>query len=211
MSEGHLVNHRASASLEKWEGGAHEGLRPNGDGQHHTANGSRREDDGSRNMLILEDGYAALQRFCHEVAPMMGHRPEYALALSSLVAWSLEAERQSQSRQLVQAYGEALYRGDKRGRPEGARFIRLFRDAATALQQFASGMSAVLGGMNAERTLVLTALTLWAVEQEEALDVVDDYAVRIYTMRREARKRERLNQQGSEPGERETHGGVDDV
>jgi hypothetical protein len=171
----------------------------------------RREDDGSRNVLILEDGYTALQRFCHEVAPMMGHRPEYTLALSALVVWSLEAERRSPSQKLVQQYGEALYRGEKRGRREGARFMRLFGDAMNALQQFAADMAEVLGGMNAERTIVLTALTNWAVEQEEALDVVDDYAVRIYTRRRKARQRTREKMQGKECGEGQSHGVVDAV
>ena len=192
-------------------GGEDYQLRYAGDGSYYLAHVPKRDDDGSRRILILETGYAALQRFCHEAAQMMGHRPEYSLALSALMQWSLEAERRSQSQQLVQAYGEALYRGDKRGGREGARFIRLFQDAATALQQFASGMSDVLGGMHAERTLVLTALTLWAVEQEDALDVVDDYALRIYTMRREARKQERSKQQGLELGEGQADGAVDNV
>jgi hypothetical protein len=156
--------------------------------------------------LILEDGYTALQRFCHEVAPMMGHRPEYTLALSALVVWSLEAERRSQSQTLVQQYGEALYRGEKKGRREGARFLRLFGDATRALQHFAADMAEVLGGMNAERTIVLTALTNWAVEQEEALDVVDDYAVGIYTRRREARQQSRARMQGKEPVDGQSHG-----
>ena len=142
---------------------------------------------------------------------MMGHRPEYTLALSSLVVWSLEAERRSQSQKLVQQYGEALYRGEKRGRREGARFMRLFGDAMNALQQFAADMAEVLGGMNAERTIVLTALTNWAVEQEEALDVVDDYAVRIYTRRREARQQAREKKQGKEYEEGQSYGVVDDV
>ena len=72
-------------------------------------------------------------------------------------------------------------------------------------------MAEVLGGMNAERTIVLTALTTWAVEQEEALDVVDDYAVRIYTRRREARQQAREKKQGKECGEGQSHGVVDDV
>jgi hypothetical protein len=67
-------------------------------------------------------------------------------------------------------------------------------------------MAEVLGGMNAERTIVLTALTTWAVEQEEALDVVDDYAVRIYTRRREARQQSRARMQGKEPVDGQSQG-----
>ena len=51
--------------------------------------------------------------------------------------------------------------------------------------------------MTPERTIVLTALTHWAVDQEEAPDVVDDYAVQLYTMRREARKKARANMKGA--------------
>jgi hypothetical protein len=200
-----------SRPSERFERGKDEDLRSGGDGQGDVAHGMRREDDGSRNVLILEDGYTALQRFCHEVAPMMGHRPEYTLALSALVVWSLEAERRSQSQTLVQQYGEALYRGEQPGRREGARFIRLFGDAMNALQQFAADMAEVLGGMNAERTIVLTALTAWAVEQEEALDVVDEYAVRLYTRRREARQQAREKKQGKEYEEGQSYGVVDDV
>ena len=200
---------RISIPSDALLGGEDYQLRYTGDGSYYLAHVPKRDEDGSRRLLILEEGYAALQRFCHEAARMMGHRPEYSLALSALMLWSVEAERWSQSQQWVQTYGEALYRGDKCGGREGARSIRLFQDAATALQQFASGMSAVLGGMHAERTLVLTALTLWAVEQEDALDVVDDYALRIYTMRREARQRERSKQQGAELGEEQAGGVVD--
>lgn len=190
-------------------GGEDYHLRQNGQGEYYLVHMPRRDDDGSRRVLILEEGCMALQRFCHEIAQMMGHRPEYSLALSGLMVWSLEAERWPHAQTLVQHYGEALYRGEKRGSREGARFMRLFRDAMSALQQFASGMSEVLGGMNAERTVVLTALTIWAVKQEEALDVVDEYAVRIYTMRREARKQAQSKQRESESGEGQSDGVVD--
>jgi hypothetical protein len=105
------------------------------------------------------------------------------------------------ARQLVQAYGEALYRGDKHGRPEGARFIRLFSDAMAALNPFASGMSEVLGGMTPERTIVLTALTHWAVAQEEAADVVDEYGLQMYAMRRQERQKARAQRRGEHLGD----------
>ena len=122
-------------------GGENYSLRHNGDGEYYLAHIPRRDDDGSRSILMLEDGYTALQRFCHEVAQSMGHRPEYSLALSGLIEWSLQEERQDHAQKLVQDYGETLYRGDKNGRREGARFIRLFRDAITTLNQFGSQMS----------------------------------------------------------------------
>ena len=50
--------------------------------------------------------------------------------------------------------------------------------------------------MTPERTIVLTALTHWAVEQEEAPDVVDDYALQLYSMRREERKKARAKMKG---------------
>ncbi|MDH3598121.1 MAG: hypothetical protein OEU26_00610 [Candidatus Tectomicrobia bacterium] len=180
-------------------GGENYTLRENGKGEYYLAHVPRRDDDGSRSVLILEDGYTALQRFCHEMAQgVMTHRPEYTLALSGLMVWALQEERQPDARNRVQAYGQALYGGEKHGRTEDARSIRLLRDAMTAINQFASSLSEVLGGMNAERSIVLTALTTWAVEQEEAPDVVDDYVVQMYTMRREERKRARAQTKGED-------------
>jgi len=192
---------RISIPSDALLGGEDYQLRYAGDGSYYLAHVPKRDEDGSRRLLILEEGYAALQRFCHEMGRVMGHRPEYTLALSGLMVWTLEQERQAVARSLVQAYGESLYRGDKHGRPEGARFIRLFSDATAALNQFASGMSEVLGGMTPERTIVLTALAQWAVAQDEAPDVVDEYGLQMYAMRRKERQKERArmrDEQGEE-------------
>ena len=180
-------------------GGESYRLTDNGNGQFYMSHVPRRDDDGSRNILMLEDGYTSLQRFSHEMARgSMGYRPEYTLALSGLMVWALEDERRDHAIQLVQDYGQAIYRGEKTGRTEANRFIRLYRDAVTAVNQFASSMSHVLGGMNPEKTIVLTALTIWAVEQEDAPDVVDEYGEQMYANRRAERQRMRAESKGKQ-------------
>ena len=117
-----VTDGKVSVPADLLRGGENYILRDNGRGEYYLAHVPRRDDDGSRSLLILEEAYTDLQRFCHEMGRVMGHRPEYTLALSGLMVWTLAQERQAVARSLVQAYGEALYRGDKHGRPEGARF-----------------------------------------------------------------------------------------
>jgi hypothetical protein len=114
------------------------------------------------------------------------------------MAWMLREENWDAAQEWVLQYGVAIYRGDKNGRPTGARFMRVFSDVMTQMNQFASHMSETTGGMNPERTIILTALTEQAVKEEEAPDAVDDYALQFYTMRREQRKQARAQRKGED-------------
>ena len=179
----------------------------NGDGTFYLAQSPRQEDDGSRNVLLLEDGYNALQVFCNDMSGLAGHRLEYTLTLSGLAAWSLEEERWEALEKRVLDYGRAIYSGEKKGRPGSAKFMRIPGDVITRMNQFASHMAETTGGMNPERTVILTALTNWAVNEEEVLDAVDDYALQLITKRREERRRARAQPEDSKSGdaEHETH------
>ena len=175
----------------------------NGDGTFYLAQTPRQENDGSRNVLLLEDAYNALQVFCNDMSGLAGHRLEYTLTLSGLAAWALEEKRWEACRQRVLEYGRAIYSGEKKGRPGGAKFMRIPGDVITQMNQFASHVAETTGGMNPERTIILTALTEWAVKQEEVLDAVDDYALQLITMRREERRKARAQTEESNKGDSE--------
>lgn len=160
-----------------------------GDGTVYLAENRRRDDDGARMILLSASVFRQLQVFCNDMTKLAGHRLEYTVTMNGLVAWALKEERWEESAKRVLEYGVALYSGEKKERVGDATFKRFPPDIVNMIQQFASHLSETTGGLTPERAIVLNALLEWALTQDEAMDVVDDYNLKLIQERQEARRR----------------------
>lgn len=182
-------------------GGENYNCRQSESGQYELVHMPRRDRDGSQSILILEESHTALREFCNQFGRgSNGHRPDLTLTVSALMMWVLKKD-EGEMRTIVQEFGQRLYRGEVTSTLGEIRPIRLLKDAAEGINRFATNMAEVLGGMRAERTLVLTALTGWAVRQEDADDVVDEYIVDMSIKRLEERKAEKAKAKAQTNGD----------
>jgi len=71
------------------------------------------------------------------------------------------------------------------------------------MNQFASHLAETTGGLNPERAIILNDLLEWAMTQEEAMEIVDDYNLQLINERKEARRRARTqpNEENDKDGE----------
>ena len=174
----------------------------NGDGTVYLAENRRTEEDGSRMVMLSARVHRALQGFCSDMTELAGHRLEYSVTISGLVAWALHEERWQASEKRVLEYGTALYRGEKKDRLGRARLMRIPSDVINMMNQFASHLAETTGGLNPERAIILNALLEWVMTQEEAMEIVDDYNLQLINERKEARRRARAqpNAENAEHG-----------